>query len=65
VFALRFPQEFSIKNDIDPFKRDFYGGTNVPQIAVQMYRSVPQSLLSVLTHFQRLFPTLFIVFESL
>jgi len=23
VFALRFPQEFSIKNDIDPFKRDF------------------------------------------
>ena len=39
VFALRFPQEFSIKNDIDPFKRDFYWrykctanrGTNVPQ----------------------------------
>ena len=23
TFALRFPQEFSIKNDIDPFKRDF------------------------------------------
>ena len=39
VFALRFPQEFSIKNDLDPFKRDFYWrykctanrGTNVPQ----------------------------------
>ena len=39
TFALRFPQEFSIKNDLDPFKRDFYWrykctanrGTNVPQ----------------------------------
>ena len=37
--ALRFPQQFSIKNDLDPFNRDFYWwfkctanrGTNVPQ----------------------------------